>query len=180
MTAFANKKRKKAPGTEKFQKCNSNEERAALTGISKGIHDASNIFLTAPWLVQALNNAGTNDPLSLIPIVLEAAKLYDEEHKRCDEDYQRVRDHAEAAANFLWLISAGKITPLKFAVRPDDEELQQYFASRIKECLKVPMVPADNAPADISNCQNDILKRLPSNLSRIRSKVYKNPTDFQN
>jgi len=44
---------------------------------------------------------GITDPLSLIPIVLEAAKLYDEEHKRCDEDYQRARDHAEAAANFL-------------------------------------------------------------------------------
>ena len=63
---------------------------------------------------------------------MEAAKLYDEEHKRCNEDCQRARDHAEAAANFLWLISAGagKITPLKFAVRPNDEELQQYFSNR--------------------------------------------------
>ena len=51
--------------------------------------------------MQALNNAGTNDPLSLIPIVLEAAKLHDEEHKRFDEDYQRERDHAGAVANFL-------------------------------------------------------------------------------
>ena len=116
-------------------------------------------------MLQALNNAGTNDPLSLLPIVLEAAKLYGEEQKRCDEDYQRARGHAEAAANFLWLISAGKITPLKFAVRPDDEELQQYFASRIKECPKVPMAPTDHAPADNSNYQNDILKQLSSNLS---------------
>ena len=77
--------------------------------------------------------------------MLEAAKLYGEEHKRCDEDYQIAREHAEAAANFLWLISAGKIFPLKFAVRPDDEELQQYFFSRIEECLKVPRGPADNA-----------------------------------
>ena len=115
--------------------------------------------------MQALNNAGANNPLSLIPIVLEAAKLYNEEHKRCDQDYQRTRDHAEAAANSLWLISAGKITPLKFAVRPDDEELQQYFSNRIKECLKVPMVPADHAPVDISSCQNNILKQLSSNLS---------------
>ena len=97
--------------------------------------------------------------------MLEAEKLYDEEHKRCGEDYQRARDHAEAAANFLWLISAGMITPLKFAVRPDDKEMQQYFASRIKECLKVPTAPVDHAPADSSNCQNDILKQLPSNLS---------------
>ena len=72
----------------------------------------------------------------------------DEEHKRCDEVYQRARNHAETAVNFLWLISVGKITPLKFAVRPDDEELQQYFSSRIKECLKVPMVPAGHAPVD--------------------------------
>ena len=75
------------------------------------------------------------------------------------------RDHAEAAANFLWLISADKIAPLKFAVRPDDEELQKYFSSRIKECLKVPMVHADHAPVDTSSCQNDILKQLSSNLS---------------
>ena len=114
--------------------------------------------------MQALIDAGTNEPFSLIPTVLEAAKLYDEEHKRCDEDYQRSRDHAEAAANFLWLISAGKISPLKFAVRPD-EELQQYFASRIKDCLKVPMAPVDHAPTDASNCQNDVLKQLSSNLS---------------
>ena len=115
--------------------------------------------------MQALNNAGNNDPLSLIPIVLEAAKLYDKEHKRCDEDYQRARDHAETAANFLWLISAGKVTPLKFVAQPDDGELQQYFSSRIKECLKVPMVPADQAPIDTSSCQNDVLKQLSSNLS---------------
>ena len=118
--SFCHHEKGKAPGIEKFQKCESNEERPALTGVSKGMHDASNIFLTAPWLVQALNNAGTNEPLFLIPIVLEAAKPYDKKHKRCDEDYQRARDHAEAAANFLWLIGVGKITPLKFAVRPDD------------------------------------------------------------
>ena len=122
-TSFCQHKKKKASGIEKFEKCESNEECAALTGVTKGMHDASKIFLTAPWLVQALNNAGTTDPLSLIPIMLEATELYNEEHKRCDEDYQRARDHAEAVANFLWLISVGKITPLKFAVRPDDEEL---------------------------------------------------------
>ena len=99
--SFCLPEKEKAPGIEKNHKCNSNDERAALTGVSKGMHDASNIFMTAPWLLQVLNDAGTNDPLSLIPIVLEAAKLYNEEHKRCDENYQRARDHAEAAANFL-------------------------------------------------------------------------------
>ena len=44
--------------------------------------------MTAPWLLQALNDAGTTDPLSLTPIVLEAVRLYDEEHKICDKDYQ--------------------------------------------------------------------------------------------
>ena len=50
-------------------------------------------------------------------------------------------------------------------MRPDDEELQQYFASRIKDCLKLPAARADHAIADASGCQNDILKQLSSNLS---------------
>ena len=42
--SFCQHQKEKAPGIEKFQKCDSNEERAALTGVSKGMHDASNIF----------------------------------------------------------------------------------------------------------------------------------------
>ena len=42
--SFCQHVKEKAPGLEKFQKCESNEERAALTGVVKGMHDASNIF----------------------------------------------------------------------------------------------------------------------------------------
>ena len=169
MTVFCQHKKQKAPGLEKFQNCESNEDRAALTGVAKATHAGSIIFRLAPWLVQALNDACTTNPLSLIPIILEAAELYDDEHKRCDEDYQRARDHAEAAANFLWLISTGKITPLKFAVLPDDEELQKYCSNRIKKCLKVPMVSVDVASTSndsvLSSDQKDVLKQLNSNLA---------------
>ena len=46
--SFCVPEKEKAPGIKKFQKCNSNDERAALTGVAKGMHDASNIFMTAP------------------------------------------------------------------------------------------------------------------------------------
>ena len=42
--SFCQHDKEKVPGIKKFQKCKSNEERTALTGVSKGMHDVSNIF----------------------------------------------------------------------------------------------------------------------------------------
>ena len=42
--SFYQHDKEKAQGIEKFQKCESNEECAALTGVAKGMHDTSIIF----------------------------------------------------------------------------------------------------------------------------------------
>ena len=106
----------KAPGLKKFQKCQSNEERAALTGSKGSNHHGANVFMPAPWLVQSLNNAGTIHPLTLIPQILDDAELHDKENARCDDNYQRARDHAEVTAHFLRLVYIGEIAPLKLLV----------------------------------------------------------------
>ena len=54
---------------------------------------------------------GTVEPLTLISQILEDAELYDKENATCDGNYQKARDHAEAAVNFLWLIHLGEWAP---------------------------------------------------------------------
>lgn len=91
----------KVPGLKKLQKYQSSEERAALTGFDKELHHGANVFIPAHWLVQSLNNAGTIEPLTRIPQILDDPELYDKEHAPCDKSYHRAQDHTETAANFL-------------------------------------------------------------------------------
>ena len=50
-----------------------------LKGTRAGKIDGSNIFILAPFMIKSLINAKTNDPLKLIPIVIDAAKNFDDE-----------------------------------------------------------------------------------------------------
>ena len=67
------------PGLEKYKESETEEDLNALKGTKAGKIDGSNIFILAPFMIKSLINAKTNDPLKLIPIVIDAAKNFDDE-----------------------------------------------------------------------------------------------------
>ena len=77
--SFCKKVKLSTPGLEKYNECSSEEELAALKGANKEKINGSNIFILAPFMIKYLINAKTSNPLKLVPIVIDAAKKFDEE-----------------------------------------------------------------------------------------------------
>ena len=88
-------------------------------------------------MIKSLKNTKTNDPLKLVPIVIDAARKVDDEN---NGESQLASGHAEALAFFLWSMSKVKVAPVDFVLRPDDEALQKYTEDRKRQCLKVQKV----------------------------------------
>ena len=72
--SFCKQVKLNTPGLEKFKECESEEDLSALKGTKAGKIDGSNIFILAPFMIKSLINAKTNDPLKLIPIIMDTAK----------------------------------------------------------------------------------------------------------
>ena len=56
------------------------------------------------------NDTNTNDLLNLIPVVIDAAKRFDDENSG---ESQLASEHAEALANVLWLMSKEKVASVE-------------------------------------------------------------------
>ena len=60
-----------------------------------GTFKGSSYFIPAPFFSCVLINAGTNDPLELIPMVIHEGEEFDKK-TTLDEDYERAVDHVES------------------------------------------------------------------------------------
>ena len=77
-------------------------------------------------MVKFLINAKTNNPLKLIPVVIEAVKKFDDEN---NGEGQPSFEHTEALA-FFRSMSKEKVPQVKFVLRPDNEALQKHTKDR--------------------------------------------------
>ena len=78
--SFCRHVKQNAPDLEKYKGCKSEEELASLKGTKAGKNDGSHIFILAPFMIKALINAKTNDPLKLIPIAIDAATKFEDDN----------------------------------------------------------------------------------------------------
>ena len=76
----------------------------------------------------------SRDALDLIPVVLKAAEDFDKDAP-CDEDYDKMMDHAESLADWLFGVSKSLIEETKILVRPDDGELTNFVQERHNKCI---------------------------------------------
>ena len=60
-----------------------------------GKFKGSSCFIPAPFLRCVLINAGTNDPLELITMVIHAGEEFGRENVTLDKEYKRAVDHVE-------------------------------------------------------------------------------------
>ena len=135
--SFCKQVKQNAPDLEKYKECKSEEELAALKGTKAGKIDGSTIFILAPFMIKALINAKTNDPLKLIPIAIDAATKFEDGN---NGENKLLLEHAEALANLLWLMNKDKVPSVEFVLRPGDEALQKYMEDGKRQCLKVQKV----------------------------------------
>ena len=118
-------------------------------------------------MIKSLINTNTNNPLKLIPIIIDAATKFDDEN---NGETQLAFEHAEAFANRLWLMSKEKIAPVEFVLRPDDETLQKYTEDRKRQCLKVQKVSFKEHSVSLDDSMNsedqkDVLKQFAVSIA---------------
>ena len=155
----------KGPGFT-LEECDSTEELKDLKGESKGkgTHHVSNIFLLAPWAVKTVNDANEKD---LLKLILKVIKKCEDNNGEIDEDCERVRNHAIALSNFLWLIFIDKITEIKFVVPSENDDSLNYLSERKRKCLALLSSTENTIDSNDSNFRNqgDVLKQLTASIA---------------
>ena len=120
------------PTIEEFEACSTAQDVRDLpipeANPENGVYSykGSNIMLLAPWLRDTIMNVETRDPFELIPIVLAAAKEYDEAHNTADAD--RAAVHADDFCSWAWGAGVGRIQETFIEINADDAELEAYFS----------------------------------------------------
>lgn len=89
----------------------------------------SGIIIPAPCIRDAILNANTLKPAELIPIIMAAARSFDEEHIDDEEHTQLALRNADDVAAWLWSVSTGRIAETRYSVHPDDIELNTFVQS---------------------------------------------------
>ena len=109
-----------APSFVYYKRFQSKKELESLEIEDGGTFKGSLFFIPSPFLSYVLINAGTNDPLELIPIVLHSGEAFDRENATLDKDYERDVDHVEFFVDWLWGISKNKVGETNFLIRAGD------------------------------------------------------------
>ena len=78
-----------APSLADYKQCQSKKEQEELEVDDGGTCKVSSFFIPAPFLCCVLINAGTNDPLELIDMVIHAEEEFYIENATLEEDYER-------------------------------------------------------------------------------------------
>ena len=86
------------PGLEKIKECESEEGQSVLKGAKAGKIDGSNIFILTLFIIKSLIDAKTNEPLKLIPFVIDTATKFDDEN---NGEGQLAFEHAKTLAFFV-------------------------------------------------------------------------------
>lgn len=160
------------PSIEEFEACTTAQDVRDLPipDIIPGenevySYEGSNIMLPAPWLRDTIMNADTLDPFELIPIVIAAAKTYDEAHNTTDAD--RAAVHADDFCSWAWGAGVGRIQETLIEINADDAELESFRIARHNECITSSGNNTEPQPIANNLTNNaDILQQLTASIAR--------------
>ena len=157
-------------GLEKYQKCESDEELAALKGSTKGKFNRSNIFMLVSCMIRTLMNVNTLEPLKLILIVIGTTNHFDDANK--DEDHLAL-DHAEALCSKFscgqW--ARGKYSQLIYLAAGQFWVAKVCYKYRIKQCLEISSITfSEDASISLNSSTNPedqkyVLKQLTVSIA---------------
>ena len=112
--------------------------------------------------------ADTQSPFELIPIVLTAARAYDDAHPEVANKNKAIV-HADDFCSWAWGVQIGRVPETRFEINADDGELEAYRLERHLNCI---MGTANEntiagAPATTTAADNvEVLKQLTASLAR--------------
>ncbi len=109
-------------------------------------------------------NADTQDPFELIPIVLIAAKEYDEAHNTVGGG--RAIVHADGFCSWAWGAGVGRVKDSIIEVNADNAEFETYRSSRLHKCITGLFDNTNNQQAGNSGAHADVLQQLPVSIAR--------------
>ena len=129
-------------------------------------YEASNIMLPASCLRDSIMNADTQTPFELIPIVLAAARAYDETHPDLADDDKAIV-HADDFCSWAWGAGVSRVPETRVDINADDGELETYRVARQRDCITG--LNADNTNAGVATAGTDnaeVLKQLTTSIAR--------------
>lgn len=128
-------------------------------------YEGSNIMLPAPWLRDTILNADTLSPFELIPIVLTAARAYDDAHPDLADENKAIV-HADDFCSWAWGAGVGRVSETRVEINADDGELESYRIARHNDCITNFMANFATQTATNGNENSDVLKQLTASIAR--------------
>ena len=101
------------------------------------VFPGSAIFLLAPFLANAVNEADTDDCFELIRVLIVTANVFDTEHDE-DEKSPLAKDNVDEACLFLFGIGKGLLAKNCYSIVPDDAKMKNYSVKRQAGCIQPP------------------------------------------
>ena len=159
-----------APSLADYKQCQSKNELEELEVDDGRTFKGSSCFIPTSFLCCVLIDAGTNDPLDLILMVIRAGEEFVRENATLDEDYERAVDRVEFFVDWLWGISKNKVGVTNFLVLAGDAKTSKYSDQRHKYCIMGSTNTVDNAqPSTLDS--TDVLCQLTEGIYRQNERI---------
>ena len=129
-----------------------------------GTFKGSSCFIPAPFLCCVLINAGKNDPLELIPMVIHAGEEFNRENATLDKDYERAVDNVEFFVDWLWGISKNNVGVTNFIIWAGDAETSKELDQHHKDWIMGSTNTVDNSQP-LTSDSTDVLRQLTEGIS---------------
>jgi hypothetical protein len=126
-------------GLQECSKANEVNKIEAPNQSGAVTYPCSASFFTAPWLVDMIMNAGTNEPSKLIPTVNTAAIEFDTEHENDKEYTTTAANHSGDFILWAWGVKAGKEMATRLMIDPNDTNLEHFKIDRHQSCNTQPL-----------------------------------------
>lgn len=123
----------RVPGVLELAGCKSAEDVANLQAPEADAElgfEGSAIYIPGPVLRNTIIQSASRNPFELIPILSQAAKAFHEGHA----DAKAV-EHADDLCAWLYGVKAGLIPETRYAVNPDDIEVEAFGIERNAQCI---------------------------------------------
>ncbi len=103
----------------------------------------SAIFIPGPVLRNTIISAKTKNPFELIPIISQAVRSFDEEHKL----EATAVTHADDLNAWLYGVKTGLVPKTRYSINPDDTKIATFCNERHLQCITLNAITATSTRA---------------------------------